>query len=83
MKRNNHIRNKNGITLVVLIITIVILLIVIGVVIRIVMNENVLGFGKETVDNANEQVAGQKEEEENLKVEWDNLPGTRIKSPTN
>lgn len=80
----NEIRRENnkGITLIALIIVTFILLILTAVTVDIVIGNDYFGKAKDTIGQANEQINNQTNLENEIKTDWNELPGNIIKSPT-
>lgn len=76
------VKKQNGITLIVLMLSVIVMLILVGVSTNILINGRILKRTKETVDRANNKETEQAEQKENIQINWDDLPGETIKSPT-
>jgi len=82
MEKNTW-KNNRGITLIALIITVLILTILTVVSIGVILSQDYFNKASDTVGQASSKVEQQKEQEENLKETWDDVPGRVVKSKTN
>ena len=82
MEKNTW-KNNRGITLIALIITILILTILTVVSMGVILSQDYFNKASDTVGKASSKVEQQKEQEENLKDTWDDIPGRVVKSKTN
>lgn len=81
--KNKSIKtNEKGITLVMLIITIIILLILSAISIGIALKGNLFEEAQTTIGKVNEGQEKSSGQEEDIDLDWNNLPGTPIKSTT-
>ena len=67
--KNTNLKNKNGITLIALIITIIVMLILVAVTISMAVNGGLFGYAGNAVRDTKEA----KEQEEDLSSEFENL----------
>lgn len=75
-------KNNKGITLIALIITIIVLIILSALAIGITLKGDLFGKAQTTISKANEGQVKAGEQAEDIELDWNNLPGESIKSPT-
>lgn len=65
-------KSKNGITLIVLVVTIIVMLILVGTSVSLIVNEKIVDKTGKTVQNVNKKSEKQRTEENRLFGEWNN-----------